>query len=165
MNLNRSMQVAVAAMGLAAASACAADTTVYRCVESGRVLYTDFPCRNAAKLEIDPGKADPAATRRLAEAQAALDAGMVQWRADDARDAARQEALAAAREAARAAAPPEPQPVADDYWPIYGGYVGPVRPRPRPHHAVPPRHDRHGMTMPPANGKPPRPPRVEPRTR
>jgi hypothetical protein len=162
MNMTQNAVLGIAAW-LIAASAGAAETTVYRCVESGRVLYTDYPCRNAKKLEIDPGSADPAAARRLADAQAALDAGMARWRADEAREAARREALAEA-DAARAMAAPEPVQFADGYWPWYGAYVGPVRPR--PHRAVPLRHDRPGMARPPSNNnKPPRPPRIEPRTR
>ena len=163
MNLIYNTLFAIAGGWLIAATASATDTTVYRCVESGRVLYTDYPCRNASKLEINPGSADPAAARRLADAQMELDAGMAKWRADEAREAARREALAL--ETARAMPTPDPLAVADGYWPWYGGgaYLGPVRPR--PNRAVPLRHDRPAMTRPPSNSnKPPRPPRVEPRT-
>ncbi len=162
MNRIRTTLFIVTGAWLIAAPAGAADTTVYRCVENGHVLYTDYPCRNAARLEISPGSADPAAAQRLADAQAALDAGIAKWRADKARETARQEALAF--EAARVMATPEPLAVADDYWPWYGGgaYLAPVRSR--PHRVVPLRHDRPGMTRPPSNGgKPPRPPRIEPR--
>ena len=142
----------------------AAEITVFRCVEpGGRVLYTDVPCRNAALVELHPGTADPAAAQRLRQAQATLDAGMDKLRAEQARDAERAEAFAQARAAALAMQPPpEPAPVAD-YWPLYGGYVGPIRPR--PHHDAPPRHVGTSKPRPPDGAKPPRHPRTErPRT-
>ena len=137
-----------------------ADTAVFRCVEQGgRVLYTDVPCRNAVVVDLHPGTADPAAAQRLKQAQATLDAGMARLRADEAREAERAQAYALSRAAALAAQPPEPAPVAD-YWPVYGGFVGPIRPR--HHHGVSPRPIGPGKPRPPQSGaKPPRPPRTD----
>jgi uncharacterized protein DUF4124 len=155
--------MAIAALLTASPLVRAAETTVFRCVEpGGRVLYTDAPCRNAAVIELHPGTADPAAAQRLKQAQATLDAGMDKLRAEQARDAERAEAMAQARAAALASQPPESAP-ALDYWPLYGGYVGPIRPR--PHHDASPRHVGSSKPRPPAGAKPPRPPRTErPRT-
>ena len=151
--------MATAALLLASPVARAADTAVFRCVEpGGRVLYTDVPCRNAAVVELHPGTADPAAAQRLKQAQATLDAGMAKLRAEEARDAERAEAFALARAAALASQPPAPAPVAD-YWPVYGGYVGPIRPR--PHHGVSGRPIGPSKPRAPAGGKAPRPPRHE----
>jgi Domain of unknown function (DUF4124) len=156
----RPITLAAAAFLIASPAARAADTSVFRCVDpGGRVLYTDVPCRNAAVVELHPGAADPAAAQRLRQAQAMLDAGMDKRRAEDARDAERREAFAQARDAALAAQPPEPAPVVD-YWPVYGGYVGPIRPR--PHHGVSPKHVGPSKPRPPTGGKPPHPPRTEP---
>jgi hypothetical protein len=121
------------------------------------VLYTDVACRNAAVVELHPGTADPAAAQRLRQAQATLDAGMDKLRAEQARDTERRDAYALARDAALASQPPAP---VVDYWPIYGGFVGPVRSR--PHHGVPPRHIGPSKPRPPGGGNAPRPMRTEP---
>ena len=156
----RAITLAAAAFLIASAAARAADTTVLRCVDpGGRVLYTDVPCRNAAVVELYPGAADPAAAQRLRQAQAMLDAGMDKRRAEDARDAERREAFAQARDAALAAQPPEVVPVVD-YWPVYGGYVVPIGPR--PHHGGSPKHVGPSKPRPPSGGKAPRPSRAEP---
>ncbi len=144
---------------LCVATPAVAQTSVYRCVEpGGRVLYTDYACRNGEVVELHPGKADPDAAKRRADAQATLDAGMDRRRADEAREAERRAALADAQALARASqppAPPEPAPVLD-YWPLYGGYVGPVRPHPRPPLAHPPTRPKPpGTGRPPPGAKPP----------
>lgn len=153
--------LATAAILLAPPVARAADAAVFRCVEpGGRVLYTDVPCRNAVVVDLHPGTADPAAAQRLKQAQAALDAGMARLRADEARDAERAEAYALSRAALSAAQPPAPEPAAD-YWPVYGGFVGPIRPRPP--HGVSPKPIAPWKPRPPqAGAKPLRPPRAEP---
>ena len=149
----------------------AAETPVYRCVEGGRVLYADYPCRNAEVVELHPGTADPEAGRRRAQAQATLDAGMEQLRAEKAREADRRAAIADAEAYAWAA--PFPEPIAGpavESWPVFGGYYGPVRPRPNAP-GVKPRDRAHSGgrpqgsqgARPPTGGKPPagaRPPAV-----
>jgi hypothetical protein len=154
--------VPVFVIGLAAVPLTAtADTTVFRCTEpGGRVLYTDYPCRNANVVELHAGKADTAAAARLARAQAALDAGMEQWRAEDARDAARRAAFADARDLAAAAQPPAPVPV-DDYGPVYWG-LGPVWPqhlRDKPPRRLGPGTGRPPVAPMPARSPTPRPTR------
>jgi len=115
-----------------------ADSQVFRCVQDdGRILYTDTPCRNGAVVDLHPGKADPAAAQRLADARAELDAGMAQRRAADARAAAQAAAYLPAGNAVAQAPPQYDEPV----YGLYGGYgYGYVNPRPpvRPRPPRPP---------------------------
>jgi hypothetical protein len=118
---------------------------IYRCAEGdGRVLYTDFPCPGGGRVEIHPGKADPAAADRLAQAQATLDAGAAQRRAQQAREAAQREQASQMRDAAAAAessAPPYDTALGDGYGygylPAYSGWSKPRRPH-RPPAPLPP---------------------------
>lgn len=154
--------VPVVVFGLVTAPLTAiADTAVFRCTEpGGRVLYTDYPCRNADLVELHPGKADPAAAARLARAQAALDAGMGQRRAEDARDAARRAAFADARDLAAAAQPPAPATVpVDDYAPVYWGTVWPQYRHGKPPRNIGPPAGRPPMAPTPARSAAPRPTR------
>ena len=67
--------VRVAAAVLAATIAShAAAQAVYRCDNGkGSALYSDTPCRGGAKVDLLPGKADPAAIERLRREQRAFD--------------------------------------------------------------------------------------------
>ncbi len=128
---------AVTATMFSAASTAFAGATVFRCSQpDGSVLYTDMPCQGGGPIEIHPGKADPAATERLARARSALDAAAAQRKADLAREAAEREQYAQMRDAA---GPPQGSDAAGSYGsgydygygfaPIYGDIT---RPRPRP---------------------------------
>jgi hypothetical protein len=130
------MRLRSAALALAcvALGGHAAAQTIYRCDDGkGGVLYVDAPCKDGAKVDMLPGKADPAAIERLKREQKAFDERQA------ARDARVQADAQAAREARRVreqqASASEPEPVYG-YPPwAWGGYypwppVPPVRPRP-----------------------------------
>jgi len=145
--------LAAAALGLALAAGDAAAQAVYRCDDGkGGTLYADTPCRGGTKVDILPGKADPAAIERLRREQRAFDERQA---AREAR--AREEALAqresrlaqrewqldvdAARLAERLAA--EPVYTWGGWWPWYPGPpVGSPTPKPprppRPDASPPP---------------------------
>jgi len=140
---------AVTAILFSTTSTAFAAATVFRCAQpDGSALYTDVPCPGGGPIEIYPGKADPAATERLARAQSALDAAAAQRKADLAREAAEREQYAQTRDAATASGAGSPQG-ADaaggygsgygyDYGygygfaPLYGDGTRPRPPRPRP---------------------------------
>jgi hypothetical protein len=66
------LRAALAALALVALPAAASTTTVYKCFDRNlNVLYTDQPCRGE-QLEIDAGRADPAAVAELAREREAL---------------------------------------------------------------------------------------------
>lgn len=61
--------LATAAIGLPATA-----QTVYRCDDGkGGTLYSDTPCKGGAKVDLLPGKADPAAIERVRREQRAFD--------------------------------------------------------------------------------------------
>jgi hypothetical protein len=64
--------------------AAGADAQVYKCTQpNGTVLYTDRPCEGGTAVDIRLGPTDPAASARLAHAQAELDAVAAQRRAEE----------------------------------------------------------------------------------
>jgi hypothetical protein len=79
------------AMLAAAATALSATgiTTVFRCSAHGRVVYTDSPCPDGARLELDPGRAAPDARERLQRDQRLLDEAAAQRRTSQEREDAR----------------------------------------------------------------------------
>ena len=117
----------------------AAAQTIYRCDDgSGGVLYADAPCKDGAKVDLLPGKADPAAIERLKRDQKAFDERQA------ARDAKAQAEAQAIRDARQARAERSGEAPAESIgYPGYawGGYwpwppVPPVPPRPpRPERA------------------------------
>jgi hypothetical protein len=136
--------IAAAGLGLALPGGDAAAQAVYRCDDGkGGTLYADTPCRGGTKVDILPGKADPAAIERLRREQRAFDERQA---AREAR--AREEALAeresrlalrereldadAAWRAGRLAA--EPVYTWGGWWPWYPGppVGGPPPTPPRP---------------------------------
>ena len=128
------LRSAALALACAALGGHAAAQTIYRCDDGkGGVLYVDAPCKDGAKVDMLPGKADPAAIERLKRDQKAFDERQA------VRDARVQADAQAAREARRLrehqASASEPEPVYG-YPPwAWGGYslgppVPPVRPRP-----------------------------------
>jgi len=107
-------------LALLASTAAAAQTRVYRCEETGKVTYSDFPCPGAREMTVNAGAAAPDARERLKRDQDALD-----LRAAQRRDAlAREEALDRAEaERARALAAMQPQqPQGDYYYPAYDAW-------------------------------------------
>jgi hypothetical protein len=144
--------IAAAGLGLALPTVDTAAQAVYRCDDGqGGTLYADTPCKGGTKVDILPGKADPAAIERLRREQRAFDERQA---AREAR--AREEALAgresrlalrerqldidAARLAGRLAA--EPVYTWGGWWPWYPeapvGRPPPGSPRPPRPEASPP---------------------------
>ncbi|MFO1305011.1 MAG: hypothetical protein U1F54_14850 [Burkholderiales bacterium] len=78
-----SIGAAIAALAMVAAMpASAAVTTVYKCFDRNLgVLYTDQPCRGE-QLDIEAGRADPAAIAELQREREALSRAMAQRIAD-----------------------------------------------------------------------------------
>ena len=86
--------LALSPLSLGITDAAGADAQVYKCTQpNGTVLYTDTPCKGGTAVDIRLGPADPAASARLAHAQADLDAVAVQRRAEEEIAAARREEL------------------------------------------------------------------------
>ena len=79
-------RAAIAALAMGAAlPATAAVTTVYKCFDRNLgVLYTDQPCRGE-QLDIEAGRADPAALAELQREREALSRAMAQRIADNRR--------------------------------------------------------------------------------
>lgn len=92
------------------------------------MLYADAPCKDGAKVEVQPGKADPAAIERLRREEKAF------AERHAAREAKAQAEAQAAREAREARARAERQAERDRQQPEYVGYPGYAwggyRPRP-----------------------------------
>ena len=86
--------LALSPLSLGITDAAGADAQVYKCTQpNGTVLYTDTPCKGGTAVDIRLGPADPAASARLAHAQAEFDAAAVQRRAEEEIAAARREEL------------------------------------------------------------------------
>jgi hypothetical protein len=111
MNANKSLflrahlRIAICAVVTGAATpAMSAVTTVYKCFDrSLNVVYTDQPCRGE-QLDIEAGRADPAALAELQREREALSRAVAQRIADNRR-------------------PPVPNP---DY--VFGGFPPPIEP-------------------------------------
>ena len=84
--LRAHLRVALAAVAVAAASpAMSAVTTVYKCFDRNlNVVYTDQPCRGE-QLDIEAGRADPAAIAELQREREALSRAVAQRIADNRR--------------------------------------------------------------------------------
>ena len=84
--LHAQLRIALAAMAVAAASpAMSAVTTVYKCFDRNlNVVYTDQPCRGE-QLDIEAGRADPAALAELSREREALSRAVAQRIADNRR--------------------------------------------------------------------------------
>jgi len=152
----------------------AAAQTVYRCEDGkGGTLYSDTPCKGGAKVDLLPGKADPAAIERLRREQRAYDERQAarELRAQqealaqrESRLAQREWQLDAASFADRYA--PEPVYGWGGVWPWYpvAPVVPPALPRPpRPDVRPPPPHvpampGQFGLPSPPP-ARPAPPPR------
>jgi hypothetical protein len=66
--------LAAAALGLSVPRGGVAAQLIYRCDDGrGGTLYADTPCTGATKVDIAPGRADPAAIERLRREQRAFD--------------------------------------------------------------------------------------------
>jgi hypothetical protein len=136
----RGLAFAVAAAAAAITGAGHAQA-IYRCDDgAGGVLYADHPCRNGTKVDVAPGKADPAAIERLEREQWAYEARQA---AREARAAAEAQVLREQRLAQRERQldfeARIPAPAVDTYawgglWPWFPGapVIPPRPPRPRP---------------------------------
>ena len=138
-------------LSLGITDAAAADAQVYKCTQpNGTVLYTDTPCKGGTAVDIRLGPADPAASARLAHAQAELDAVAVQRRAEEEIAAARREELNRLHLEAEAeqgtTAPLADYPVT--YDPLYGPSKGHTHRRGSP-------STRHGETTKAKSAFPP----------
>ena len=147
--------------------------TVYRCEDAkGGVLYADTPCKGGAKVDLLPGKADPAAIERARREQRAFDERQA------VRDAGSAEEARTIREHRwaqqewqhdRGAVLDRYAPRADSYrgalWPWYptppapsAGPPRPSRPGIQPAPYMPALPGRLGMPIPaPARAAPPTP--------
>jgi len=132
-------RVAAAVLAATFASQAAAQA-VYRCDDGkGSTLYSDTPCKGGAKVDLLPGKADPAAIERLRREQRAFDERQAarELRAQQEALAQREDRLAQREwhlDAAALADRYAPEPVYGwgGVWPWYpvAPVVPPARPRP-----------------------------------
>jgi hypothetical protein len=121
------LALALSPLLLGITDAAGADAQVYKCAQpNGTVLYTDHLCKGGTAVDIRLGPADPAASARLAHAQAELDAAAAQRTAEEETAAARREELNRLQLEAGELAPTAP--LADypnvDYGPGYGSSEG-----------------------------------------
>jgi hypothetical protein len=87
--------IALGTLGLAAPSALATTTTIYKCLDRHlSVVYTDSPCKEGERMDIDAGDADPVAVSKLDHARDMLDRAAAERIADE-RHAALERDLAA----------------------------------------------------------------------
>jgi hypothetical protein len=115
---------------------------IYKCAQAnGAVLYADYPCIGGEVLDIHPGAADPAASDRLARAQAELDRGAARRKANEALAAARREEAERMRLEAEFARGPGDAAMANAYP---DATYGPVWV-----YSGPPSHHRTGRPGPP----------------
>jgi hypothetical protein len=88
--------IALGTIVLAAFPALATTTTVYKCFDRHLgLVYTDSPCKDGERIDIDPGEANPTAVAKLEHARDMLDRSAAERIADE-RRAALQRGLAAA---------------------------------------------------------------------
>ena len=88
--------IALWTLGLATPPALATTTTIYKCFDRHlSLVYTDSPCKEGERMDIDAGDANPAAVAKLEHARDMLDRAAAERIADE-RHAALQRGLAAA---------------------------------------------------------------------
>lgn len=88
-------QIVLGMLVIAALPALATTTTVYKCFDRHlSIVYTDTPCKEGERIEIDPGEANPVAVAKLEHARDMLDRAAAERIADE-RYAALQRNLAA----------------------------------------------------------------------
>jgi hypothetical protein len=87
--------IALGTLGLAAPSALATTTTIYKCLDRHlSVVYTDSPCKEGERMDIDAGDANPVAVSKLEHFRDMLDRAAAERIADE-RHAALERDLAA----------------------------------------------------------------------
>jgi hypothetical protein len=87
--------IALVTLGLVAPSALASTTTVYKCFDRHlSLVYTDAPCKDGERMDIDAGNANPVAVAKLEHARDMLDLAAAERIADE-RHAALERGLAA----------------------------------------------------------------------
>jgi hypothetical protein len=121
LSLHAYLRIAVCTVVAAVANpAVSAVTTVYKCFDrSLNVVYTDQPCRGE-QLDIEGGRADPAALAELQREREALSRAMAQRMADN-----RRLPVANSDYAVGGFAPPI---VPEVYYPAGGGSYAPYAP-------------------------------------
>src|SRR5439155_10911225 len=88
--------IALGTLGLVAPSALATTTTIYKCFDRHlSLVYTDSPCKEGERMDIDAGDANPVAVAKLEHARDMLDRAAAERIADE-RHAALERGLAAA---------------------------------------------------------------------
>jgi len=146
-------------IAVAATVSAAADVPVYRCnTGNGAMLYTDQPCADGQRLDVQPSiAADPAALERLERMRADLDRSAERRRAEEQRAVA-QRALAQdlARQAAEQRADIESATIAPyDTYGYVASWYPPTRHRLSHRFRPPPLHEHQRFA--------PRPPYAVPR--
>lgn len=85
---------ALGILGFPAPAALAATTTIYKCFDRHlSLVYTDSPCKEGERMDIDAGDANPVAVAKLEHARDMLDRAAAERIADE-RHAALQRSLA-----------------------------------------------------------------------
>ena len=80
--------LAFAFAALASTYTFAATTTIYKCFDSHlSLVYTDSPCKDGERMDINPGEADPVAVSRLEHVRDMLDRAAAERLSDDRRAA------------------------------------------------------------------------------
>ena len=132
--------LALALGALASTSAFAASTTIYKCFDSHlSLVYTDSPCKEGERMDINPGEADPVAVSKLEHARDMLDRAAAERLSDDRRAAALQAIAAMTRyrtEDDRAILDYPAASMFDFGYPLFPAFARPHRARHRmPRHA------------------------------
>jgi len=88
--------IALGTLGLVAPSALATTTTIYKCFDRHlSLVYTDAPCKEGERMDIDAGDTNPVAVAKLEHARDMLDLAAAERIADE-RHAALERGVAAA---------------------------------------------------------------------
>jgi hypothetical protein len=152
------LREAALALALVLLGSTAAAQAIYRCDDGkGGVLYADAPCKGGAKVEVVPGKVDPAAVERLRREERAF------AERHAVREAKLQAEAQAAGDAREARARAERQAELDRQQSEYVGYPGYAWGGYWPWPPVPPRPPR--LDPPPPSGYLPARPATLPRPR
>ncbi len=137
--------LALAVVALASASAFASSTTIYKCFDSRlSLVYTDSPCKEGERMDIDPGEADPVAVSKLEHARDMLDRAAAERISDERRATALRDIAAMMRYRAeddRGIADYPAPSEADFGYPLYPAFARPHRAR----HGTPKHAQLHGF--------------------
>ena len=129
-----------ALVALVSAPGFAANTTIYKCFDRHlSLVYTDLPCREGERMDVDAGEADPIAVARLEHARDMLDRAAAERLSDERRTAALRSIAAvvhARTEDDRLAIDYSAAPTLDLGYPLFSPFTRPHSARARfPRHA------------------------------